>query len=290
MKIGLIGLGHMGSGMAASLLRTAHELVVYDRTRSKAEALVPRGAKVADTPRAAAHGVDVLVTMLSDDAAVEAVVLDDGGAIGSIPRGAVHVASSTLSPWMSRRLARAHAERGQRYVAAPVLGRPEVAARGDLVVVAAGASDAIERCRPVLHAFGREVRVVGDEPEKANVVKLGVNFVLATVLEAIGEAYALVEGHGIDDRLFLDVLGSLLKSPVIDTYGTKIAEQSFEPASFTVRLGAKDLRFAVESGEEKSVPMPVASMLRDLFVAAIAEGKANADWSAVGRVSTHKAA
>lgn len=290
MKIGVIGLGHMGSGMASSLLRAGHQLLVWDRTPAKAEAFASRVAKIAETPRDAADGVEVLVSMLSDDAAVEEVVLGDYGAIALLRRGAVHVSTSTISPTMSKRLARAHADRGQGYVAAPVLGRPEVAAKGELVVVAAGSSEAIERCRPVLHAIGKEIRVVGEAPEQANIVKLGINFVLAAMLEAVGEAYGLVEGYGVDDTLFLDVLSSLLKSPVIDAYGTKIAEQSFEPAGFTVRLGAKDMRFAVEAGEARAVPMPIANVLRELFVAAIAEGKASADWSAVGRVSTHKAA
>lgn len=290
MKIGFVGLGHMGSGMASSLLRAGHDLVVFDRTPAKAEALVSRGARIAETARDAAHEVDVLVSMLSDDDAVEAVVLGDRGAITTLERGAIHVSSSTISPAMSKRLARAHADRGQGYVAAPVLGRPEVAARGELVVVAAGASDVVERCAPVLHAIGKEVRVVGEAPEMANVAKLGVNFVLATLLEAIGEAYGLVEGHGIDSGTFLDVLSSLLKSPVVDAYGAKIAEQSFEPAGFSLELGAKDVRFAVQAGEAQALPMPLASVLRDRFVAAIAEGKGNVDWSAVGRVSTHKAA
>jgi 3-hydroxyisobutyrate dehydrogenase-like beta-hydroxyacid dehydrogenase len=290
MKIGFVGLGHMGSAMASRLLDAGNELVGYDRTRAKAEALADRGAKVADTPRDAARDVEVLVSMLSDDAAVEAVVLGEDGAITTLPRGSVHVSTSTISPAMSARLARTHADRGQAYVAAPVLGRPDVAARGDLIVVAAGESGAIERCRPILHVLGREVRVVAETPEKANVIKLGVNFVLAALLEALGEAYTLVEGHGVRAQLFLDVLSSLLRSPVVDSYGAKIAEQSFLPAGFTVALGAKDLRFALEAAAAHGAAMPLAGVLRDRFIAAIAEGKAESDWSAVGRAITPPAA
>lgn len=285
MRIGFIGLGHMGSGMASRLIEAGHELVVYNRTLAKAEPLVAQGAKLADTPARAAENVEVLVSMVSDDAAAEAVVLGERGVITALRRGAVHVSCSTISPPMSKRLAGAHAERGQRYIAAPVLGRPSVAAKGELVVVTAGASDVIERCEPVLHAIGSEIRIVGTEPEQANVAKLGVNLVLATILEVLGEAYALVEGHGMSSELFLDVLSSLLESPVVDKYGKRIAEERFEPAAFTMQLGAKDVRFAIDAAESHSVTMPLAKALRACFASAIEHGKANVDWSAVGRVS-----
>lgn len=287
MKLGLIGLGHMGAAMASRLLDAGHRLVVFNRTKEKAAPFAARGARVAETPADAARDVDALVTMLADDAAVEEALLGENGAASTLGRGRAHMSSSTISPECSRRLASAHAAAGQRYVAAPVMGRPDVAARGELTIVAAGAPEALETCRPVFEVLGKRTRVVGDRPEKANVVKLGVNFVLASILEVLGEAYALAESHGIDDLTFLEIVNdSMLQSPVIGAYGRRIAEDEFEPAGFRLALGAKDVRLAVETGERAAVPMPLASVLRDRFVAAIAEGFGDDDWSAVGRAST----
>jgi 3-hydroxyisobutyrate dehydrogenase-like beta-hydroxyacid dehydrogenase len=277
----------MGSGMAHRLIAAGHELTVYNRTIEKAKPLGERGARVATSPRAAATGVDVLVTMLADDAAVENVIVGEGGVLSALPRGSVHLSSSTISPALSSRLADTHREAGQRYVAGPVLGRPEAAEHAELVLVVAGPKDAVETCRPLFGALGKETHVLGETPEQANVVKLGVNLVLAIVNEALGESFALVESYGMDDRQFLDILnGSMLKSPVVEAYGRLVAERRFSPAGFRLRLGAKDVRLAVESGEERAVPMPIASVLRDRFVAAITEGHEAEDWSAVGRVST----
>lgn len=287
MRIAFIGLGHMGSAMVSRLLDAGHELVVFNRTRPKAEALAKLGAKIASTPADAARNADALVTMLADDTAVANAVLGENGAASTLARGSVHASMSTISPECSRRLAEAHSAAGQLYVAAPVMGRPDVAQRGELTILAAGPPAAIEKTRPIFNVLGKQTRVLGDEPTKANVAKLGVNFVLASILEVIGEAYALVESAGIDDETFLAVLNdSLLKSPVIGAYGKRIAEDAFEPAGFRLALGAKDVRLAVETGERAAVPMPLASVLRDRFVAAIAEGFGDDDWAAVGRAST----
>jgi 3-hydroxyisobutyrate dehydrogenase-like beta-hydroxyacid dehydrogenase len=285
-KVAIIGLGHMGSAMATRLLDTGHELVVFNRTKSKAEPFAARGAQVADTPADAAREADALVTMLADDAAVEHALLGKSGAAAALRPGCVHASMSTISPECSSRMAEIHEAAGQLYVAAPVMGRPEAAARGELVVIAAGRAHAREKIRPIARVLAKQIREVGDEPSRANVLKLGVNFALASILEVLGEAYALVESHGIDDLTFLEVLDELLKSPVIDAYGKRIAEDAFEPAGFRLSLGAKDVRLAVETGERAAVPMPLASTLRDRFVAAIAEGFGDDDWAAVGRAST----
>ncbi|WP_242392537.1 NAD(P)-dependent oxidoreductase [Anaeromyxobacter oryzisoli] len=287
MRIGFVGLGRMGSGMAARLVAAGHQLVVFNRTRGKAASLAARGAAIAEAPAEAARGVDALVTMLSDDAAVEEALFGGDGAARTLPRGAVHVSSSTISPELSARMAERHAAAGQRYVAAPVLGRPGIAERGELVVLAAGAPDALEASRPILDAIGKQVRVVGVEPPKANVVKLAANFVMAVTLEALGEAYALVESGGVDDATFLDVLnGAVLQSPFVEAYGKRIAGNAFAPAGFRLALGAKDVRLALQAAERAAVPMPLGSVLLYRFVAAIAGGHADEDWAAVGRVST----
>ena len=205
MKIAFIGLGNMGAPMAANLRRAGHELVVYNRTPDRAAPLAAQGARVARSPREAAAGVEVLITMLADDAAVEAVMFGQDGALEGLARGAVHVSMSTISPDLSRRLLAAHAARDQGYVAAPVFGRPEAAQAAKLWIVAAGRPDALERCRPLLDALGQGVEVVGEEPPKANVVKIGGNFLLAAAIEAMGEAFALMRKHGIDPARFIEV-------------------------------------------------------------------------------------
>jgi 3-hydroxyisobutyrate dehydrogenase-like beta-hydroxyacid dehydrogenase len=290
MKIGFVGLGRMGRAMARQLVRAGHELVVYNRTRSKSADLEREGATVADTPAEAAFGARAVVTMLADDAALESVVYGEDGILGGMAPGAVHVSASTIAPVTARRLAAAHERGGSIYVAAPVLGRPEAAASGQLVVLAAGPEDARSEMQPLFDVVGRETYVLGDEPERANVVKLALNFVFATLIEALGEAYALAESYGIDDRKLLEVLGSTLGSPFVAAYGDKIAKDDFEPPGFALKLGAKDVRLVVDAAEANAVPMPVATLLRYRFVAALAEGRGDVDWAALARVGTHRPA
>lgn len=284
MKLAFLGLGRMGGGMAANLVGKGHTLVVWNRTRNKADALTAKGARVADTPADAVREAEVAVTMVSDDRALEEIVFGEHGLLEALPRGAIHLGASTVSPSMSRRIAEAQAERGQEYVAAPVLGRPDVAEAGKLTFVAAGARDAVDACWPLFEAMGAKVHVLGEDPQQANAAKLGVNFTLATMIEALGEAYALAEAYDVDAKAFLEIVnGSLFKSPVVEAYGERIAEREFEPAGFRLALGAKDVRLATEASESKTVAMPLASMLRYRFVAAMEGGLADADWSAVGR-------
>lgn len=286
MKIAFVGLGHMGFAMASRLVDAGHEVVLFNRTRSKAQPLVDRGASLAGSPAEASRGAELLVTMLSDDDAVEQVVLGPDGAASALGRGCVHASMSTISPVCSRRVADAHDAAGQLYVASPVLGRPDAAARGELTIVAAGKPEAIDRARPVFDVLGKQTRVVGAEPEQANAVKLGVNFVLASILEVLGEAYALAEGHGVDAHTFLEIVNdSLLKSPVVGAYGKRIADGAFEPGGFSLALGAKDVRLAVETGARASVAMPIASALHECFVAAMREGMSDRDWAVIGRAS-----
>jgi 3-hydroxyisobutyrate dehydrogenase-like beta-hydroxyacid dehydrogenase len=289
VKIGFVGLGRMGAGIAWRLVAAGHELVVYNRTSDKAKPFADKGVNVAGSAREAAQGADALITMLADDAAVESAVLGDGGALGALgPRG-VHISMSTISPDLSNRLGRAHQQAKERYVAAPVVGRPKAAEEGELVLVVAGSPDAVTDMKPVFDAVGKETHVLGEEPEKANAVKLGVNLFLGIMVEALGEVYALAEGYGIEDAAFLAILnGAVFKSPVIDGYGKIIAEHRFEPAGFRLDLGAKDVRLAVQAAERKIVPLPLGAVLRDRFLAAEALGNAEQDWSAVGRVSTDR--
>jgi 3-hydroxyisobutyrate dehydrogenase-like beta-hydroxyacid dehydrogenase len=289
MKVGFIGLGRMGAGMAANLVKAAHEVTVYNRTPGKRRALVEQGAHAAPQVADACRG-DAVVTMLSDDGALESVAFGDKGVIGSLGRGAIHVCMSTISVALSARLAEAHANAGQRFVAAPVFGRPEAAAAAKLFIVAAGAPDAVDACLPLFEALGQKTFSVGHKPQDANLVKLSGNFLLASLIEAVGEAMALVGKAGIDRRQYLDLLTStLFTAPVYKTYGGLIAEEKFEPAGFAAPLGHKDIRLTLAAAESLRVPMPLASLLRDRFLTLLAQGGEALDWAAIGQLAAKDA-
>lgn len=285
MKVGFIGLGSMGAPMAGNLLAAGHTLTVYNRTPERAKELVAQGARLVASPARAATGAEALVTMLADDQAVTATVFD-GRVIHALGRGAVHVSMSTISPALSRRLADAHTAAGQAYVAAPVFGRPDAAAAKRLWIVAAGTTDALAAARPILEALGQEVLVVGDDPAAANVVKIAGNFLLAAAIEAIGEAFALVRKHGIDPTRFLEIVnGKVLRSPIYESYGALIAAERYEPAGFKLKHGLKDVRLALEAGDEVAAPLPLASLMRDHYLSAVARGWEDIDWAALAKVS-----
>jgi 3-hydroxyisobutyrate dehydrogenase-like beta-hydroxyacid dehydrogenase len=289
MQIGLIGLGQMGTGIAANLLKAGHELTVYNRTRAKAEALISEGAKVAHRPADACHG-DAVITMLANDDALENVVYGDGGVLASLSKGAIHISSSTISVALSARMAADHAQKGQRYVAAPVFGRPEAAAAAKLFVVAAGSPDAVKTVMPVFDAIGQKTFTVSEDAPAANIIKLSGNFLIAAVIESLGEAMALVGKAGIDKHQYLDILTStLFGAPVYKTYGNLIADAKFEPPGFAAPLGLKDIRLALAAGDGLQVPLPLASLLRDRYLTLLANGGENLDWSAIGGLAAKDA-
>lgn len=295
MKIGFIGLGNMGRGIAGNLLRAGYTLAVYNRTRSHAEELQAAGAHVADSPAAAATDAEVLITMLSDDQAVEQVIFgtndaaETRGAIHTLQQGAVHISMSTISKALSARLAQAHHAAGQHYLAAPVFGRPEAAAAAKLWVVAAGPTEQIERCRPLFDAVGQGLFTVGTEAPIANVIKLAGNFMIASLLETLGEAFALVRKSGADAAQFLDIMNALFRSPVVENYGKIIVAERYEPAGFKLKLGLKDVRLVLEVADAAAAPMPIASLIRDHFLSAIAHGQGDVDWAALARVAAENA-
>lgn len=282
LNVGFIGLGHMGVGMAANLLKDGHDVTVYNRTPSKAEGLVSLGAKVAGSIGEACRG-DAVITMLANDEAVESVVLGRDGIIGNLSCGALHISSSTISVALSQRLTTEHASKGQRFVAAPVFGRPEVAAAGQLFIIAGGDAAAVEAAAPLLEAVGQRTFVISDTPKAANLVKLSGNFLGASVIETLGEALALVTKAGVDEQQYLEFLTStLFDAPIYKTYGTLIADGHFAPAGFAALLGQKDIRLVLAAAEDLRVPMPVASLLRDRFLNLLAHGGEALDWSAIG--------
>ena len=281
MKVGFIGLGHMGAGMAENLIKAGHEVTVYNRTPEKARALVAAGAKVATSVSEASQG-DAVMTMLANDEAVEGVVLGRAGVLANLPPGALHVSSSTISVALSQRLSQEHGRHGQRYVAAPVFGRPDIAAAAQLVVVAGGENAAVEAALPLLNAIARKVFVVGDAPQAANLVKLSGNFLNASIIESLGEAFALIGKGGIDQQRYLEILASLFNVPAYNIYGALIASGRFEPAGFAAPLGQKDIRLLLAAADTLGVPMPLAGLLRDRFLRLLAQGGERLDWSAIG--------
>jgi 3-hydroxyisobutyrate dehydrogenase-like beta-hydroxyacid dehydrogenase len=283
--IGFVGLGNMGAAMATRLLDAGFAVTVYNRSAGKADALAAHGATVATSLAEACTG-DVVVTMLANDDAVEAVVNGEGGVLATLRSGATHVSASTISVDLSRRLAATHAEAGQRYVTATVLGRPEAVAAGKLFVLAAGPPAAVEPLMPVLDALGQRTFRVSDAASAGNVVKLSANFLLATVIESLGEAVALVSKAGVDRRDYIDIITStLFSAPAYETYGGLIAREEFEPAGFAARLGIKDIRLVLTAAEELEVPLPIASLLRDRFLALLAAGGGELDWSAIATMA-----
>jgi 3-hydroxyisobutyrate dehydrogenase-like beta-hydroxyacid dehydrogenase len=289
MNVGIIGLGHMGSAMAASLLKAGHEVTVYNRTPSKAQALVAQGARLAARVADACHG-DAVITMLADDDAVEDVMFGERGVLKNLGQDTIHVSMSTISVALCERLADAHATKGQRFVSAPVFGRPNVAAQGKLFIVAAGEPAVIAACRPLFDALGQKTIPIGEVPQTANLVKLSGNFLTASVLEALGEAMALVRKAGIDPNRYFELLTStLFTGPLFTNYGGLIAKQQFQPAGFAAPLGEKDLRLALAAAETLRVPMPLASLVHDRLQTVIARGGEQLDWSAVAQLAASDA-
>ncbi|MBZ5652248.1 MAG: NAD(P)-dependent oxidoreductase [Acidobacteriia bacterium] len=289
MKVGLIGLGNMGSGMAASLLKGGHEVTVYNRTPTKAQALVALGARHVARVADACRG-DAVITMLADDSAVESVVFGDASVIKNLAKGAIHISSSTISVALSEKMAAAHAASGQRFVSAPVFGRPEAAAAARLFIAVAGAPDAVDDCMPLFDSIGQKTFHFGENPPDANLVKLSGNFLISSVIEALGEAMALVGKAGLDQHQYVDFLTStLFNAPVYKTYGGLIADKKFVPAGFAAPLGFKDNRLVLAAAEKLRVPLPLASLIYNRFLTLLARGGESLDWSAFSQLAAEDA-
>jgi 3-hydroxyisobutyrate dehydrogenase-like beta-hydroxyacid dehydrogenase len=289
VKIGFIGLGRMGSAMATNLVRAGYDVTVFNRSAEKRRALVQLGGREAATIADASEG-EVVITMLSDDSAVDAAVLAKGGIVESLPKGAIHVSMSTISVALAQDLAQAHARAGQRFVSAPVFGRPDAAAAAKLYIVAAGDPATIEACQPLFEVMGQKTYSIATEPQAANLVKLSGNFLIASVMEALGEAIALVGKGGIDRKAYVELLtSSIFPAPIYRTYGDLIASRRFQPAGFLAPLGYKDIRLALAAADSMRVPMPLASLLRDRFLRVLAHGGDGLDWSAIGGLASQDA-
>jgi len=279
MKIGFLGMGKMGETMARRILGAGHQVTVWNRHRSKAEGLVAEGAKVAATPAEAARHQDAVISMLFDDTANEEVLLGTDGALSGLDAGSLHISCSTISVALSQRLAREHASRGQLYVAAPVFGRPNVAADGKLWIVVAGAEDAVARARPVLEPMSRGVTVVGKEPSQAHAVKVAGNFLITMMIQSLSEVAVFGKASGIDPALLLETVNSaLFQSPFYAAYSEVMLDPPASPGA-TVALGVKDLNLFLEAARAGEVHLTIAEKMADRFAEAIAAGLENADWA-----------
>jgi 3-hydroxyisobutyrate dehydrogenase-like beta-hydroxyacid dehydrogenase len=282
MRIGFLGLGKMGAAMAHRLIAAGHELAVWNRTEGKTEPLAREGAIVAGTPAEAELGADAIVTMLFDDHAHEEVFFGTHGLLEALTPSTLHISCSTISVALSERLTREHARRGIPFIAAPVFGRPNVAEAGKLWIVAAGASENIERARPIFEPMSRGISVVGTEPWQAHALKVGGNFLISTMIQSLSESFVYAESQGIDPGVFLEAVNSaLFQSPFYASYGNVMLHPPEQPGA-TIDLGAKDTRLLREAAAARNTRLSLADNLAEIFEEARRDGMANEDW-AVGQ-------
>ncbi len=288
MQIGVVGLGKMGAGMALSLIRSGEALIVWNRSPEPAEELARSGARRARDV-GEVFQAETVVTMLATDASIRETILDTE-VLRHARRGLLHIVCSTISVAFAEELEREHHARGLAYVSAPVLGRPDVAEAGQLNAIVAGNSEAVARAIPILEKLAKKVWPVGGKAAMANVAKLAANFALASAIEAMAESCALARRHDLPAETLMDIFtGTLFAAPAYKVYGPIVAKQIFEPAGFLLRHGLKDVRQALEAGENAGAPMPFASILRDNFIDAIAHGDEDRDWSALSAVAMRRA-
>jgi 3-hydroxyisobutyrate dehydrogenase-like beta-hydroxyacid dehydrogenase len=288
MKIGFIGLGQMGMGIAGRLIEAGHSLTVWNRSQDSVNALAAKGAIAAKTPSETMQG-EVVFSMLASDQAMQEVGLD-AALLEKAAKGLIHVNLATISPAFARALAAAHDSRGLGYVAAPVFGRPDAAAKGQIVVLAAGANDTVAKVEPLLAQIGRRTVKVSEAPEQASLFKLAGNFMIMSVLETLGEAFALLRKSGVDPALFLDTMTEgLFAAPIYKNYGKQILAEAYEPAGFFLRLGLKDANLVKGASEELAVPMPLLDLVRGHYEEAIKKGWSERDWASIAALSAEKA-
>ncbi len=280
-RIGFVGTGNMGLPMATNLIRAGFVVRVYNRTPGRALSLAGLGAEIAPDIKAVVEPGGILVTMISDDLALEEIAL--GGAIDRMAPGGVHISMSTVSPAVARKVARQHEALGVYYLAAPVFGRPEAAAARKLWICVSGAEEARQKVAPVLEALGQKVFEFGEDPGAANVVKLAGNFLIGSALEAVSEALTLAEKNGIDRGRFVDLMGqTLFACPVYQNYGRALAEERYQPPGFRLALALKDINLVMGTAASSTVPMPLASLLHDRMLSGVAKGRGGMDWSVIG--------
>lgn len=281
MDVGFIGLGSMGQAMAANLIKAGHTVRVWNRSKDKATILVGSGAQWGDRPADVVAADGIVISMVSDDAALQQVVLGDGGIGEKLGPGGIHISMSTVAPDTSTQLSDFHANKGATYIAAPVFGRPDAAAAKLLFILCAGPEQACNKVQPVLEAMGQKVFMIGHEPAQANILKLSGNFMIMGVIEAMAEAMTLGERYGVAREKTLEVMTqSVFPVPLYVNYGKQIAAHEYEPTRFKLTLGYKDANLVLAAADKVHVPMPLASLMQGRFQTAIAKSRGHLDWTA----------
>ncbi len=284
MKIGFIGLGRMGQGMAGRVIAADHDMRVFDPTPGQTNSLVERGAVAVDSAAAATRGCDVVISMLPSDAILNATLHGDGGLIPGMDTGCMHMAMGTHGIPAINAANKAHQKAQQTFIACPVLGRPDLAADGLLTLVPGGPADAVEKVRPLLEVLGKRSIEVGEEPQSAAAVKIANNFVLGCAIETMGEAFSLVENFGVAREQFLDVmLKGLFGAPAYEVYGQMIASRSWDSNGATAVIGLKDANLALEAAAAANMPLPSTHTWKDYLTTAIERGEGHLDWAVMAR-------
>ncbi len=280
MKIGLIGVGRMGSAIAGRIQAAGLDLIIYDSSPDMTKPFAVAGVPVAGGIKECCGDRDVVITMLPDDAALEQVALGHGGICDSLPAGGIHMMMGTHGPAMVRACAGRHEECGQFSIASPVLGRPDIAAAGQLGMIIGGPRTAAERCKPIIDAVARRVFEAGDKPEYAAIVKLANSLVLACAIEAMGEGFSLVRKYGVDAKVLYDVMTEgLFAAPAYKGYGRLIAEEDYATVGFTVALGLKEIRLILSAADRQHVPLPAVHVLHDRLLSLVACASGSKDWA-----------
>lgn len=291
MKVGFIGLGNMGSGVALNVQKAGFDLTVWNRTQSKMRSLLDSGAQGASSAAQAASDADVVITSLMDDASVRNLLTGDPGVLAAMKPGAIHLCITTISPQFAAELKQLHEAHGTRYVSGPVVGRPDAAEEGSLVTLLAGHADAVEEVVPLCEAYCKKVIPLPAEPQAANVMKLALNYMAIASIEAMAEAYALVESNGMDTGLLSNMLAAQVYAhPALQMYAQKIAQRDFHgEAGFAMTGGLKDVRMMIEAAKGAGVDLDIARTIEGKMMEAVNRGMADKDWSAIYEITRMRA-
>lgn len=290
MKVGLIGLGRMGEGIAGCLLNAGFDLVIWNRTASRGEPLEQRGARIAQSMRDLAASADVVLTCLTGDEAILEAMAGEQGLLAGMRPGAVHVCMMTISPRCADELERLHAGQGSHYVAGPLSGRPDAAAAGALLTYLAGPTQAVERVKPVCAAYAKQIVVVSERPRAANCLKLSINFTLCSIMEIFGEAYSFAEKCGVNPDLLNDWYQMAFAHPAIKTYASKIRHREFDTTvGYSMVGGLKDVRLMISTATEVGMTLETAQLVEEKTMASIAAGKSDNDWTGFTEITRRRA-
>jgi len=284
MRVGFVGLGRMGQGMAQRILGAGHDVSVFDLFAAQTAPLAAAGARVAASIADLAAGSEIVVSMLVEDAAIGNVALGPNGLCEKLGKGAIHLVMGTHGVAMVRELEARHRDAGQTLVAAPVLGRPDLAATGQLGIVVAGPEDAVTRCNELLKVMGRRVFVGGTKPESATAIKLANNAVLGCAMVAMAEGFSLIRKYGVPPQVFQDVMiEGLFGATAYKVYGQKMVDQSFDQVGSPIQVGLKDANLIAAAADLARVPMPSHNVYRDRLLGAVAHGDGDRDQAVLGR-------